>query len=182
MAKKKMTAEKIMLCGLFAALTAVLAQISIPIGLIPINFANVAVFLSAGILGGKLGAVSQIIYVLTGVIGLPVFSGFMGGIGRILGPTGGYIVAYIIVALVVGSILQRRCENSWMIMFTTMYTGWLIQYVLGTAWYCIQMETGVIAALSVCVLPFLAGDFAKTVVSIIAIKKIKKPLSKIMDK
>lgn len=177
---KKMTVEKIALCGLFAALTAVFAQISIPIGPVPISFANVAVFVSAGILGGKFGAICQLVYVLAGAVGMPVFAGFMGGAGRIAGPTGGFIIAYVIVAFVVGKIIEHSGKRSWKVMLVAMYIGWIIQYGMGTAWYCIVTGAGAAAALSVCVVPFLIGDLAKTVLSIIAVNRLRKPLSKLI--
>ena len=104
---KSITTKKIALCGLFAALTAVCAQISIPIGPVPINMAHLSVFMAAGILGSKYGALSQVVYLCLGAMGLPVFSGFMGGLGRLTGPTGGYIVGYVVTAFDVGFLFEK---------------------------------------------------------------------------
>ncbi|MDF2889402.1 MAG: biotin transporter BioY, partial [Lacrimispora sp.] len=104
---KNLKTKEITLCALFASLTAILSQITIPIGPVPINMAHLSVFLAAGLLGSRLGALSQLTFVLMGAAGLPVFSGFNGGLTRIAGPTGGYIISYVVSAYVIGWILER---------------------------------------------------------------------------
>lgn len=98
----------LVLCGLFAALTAICAYINIPLGFtpIPMNLAMLAVFLSGGILGKKYGTVSIIVYVLMGAAGLPVFAGFQSGLAVIVGPTGGFLAGYIAAAFIVGFSLD----------------------------------------------------------------------------
>ena len=96
----------LVITALFTALTAVFAQISIPIGPVPINFAIFGVFLAGGILGLKRGVISQLIFVLIGAVGVPVFSNFGGGIGKLMGPTGGYIIGYIVAALIIGLVFM----------------------------------------------------------------------------
>lgn len=166
----------IALCGLFAALTAIMAQISIPIGPVPISFIHVGIFIGAGILGGKYGTISQIIYVLTGLIGLPVFAGFTGGVGRIIGPTGGYILSYILMAFIVGVLTKKTQTYSYGYMLVVMSVAYILQYIIGTCWYCYVTKTDVIAGIMVCVVPFLLGDFIKALVSAIAIKKLRSSI------
>lgn len=98
----------LVLCGLFAALTAICAYINIPLGFtpIPMNLAMLAVFLAGGILGKKYGTVSITVYVLMGAAGLPVFAGFQSGIAVIVGPTGGFLAGYIATAFIVGFSLD----------------------------------------------------------------------------
>ena len=177
---KKITTRKIALCGLFAALTAVCAQISIPIGIVPINMAHASVFMAAGILGSRYGALSQIVYLCLGAMGLPVFSGFTGGISRLVGPTGGYIVGYILTAFVVGLLFERFGRKKLWILIVSMYIGWVVEYVIGTAWFCFVTGTGVIAALSACMFPFLPGDLAKTLVCALLIQKLYPPVMKLL--
>ena len=98
--------RSLILCALFAALTAVLSQIAIPIQPVPVNLATFSVFVAGGVLGAKRGAISQAAYVLLGVIGLPVFASFSGGMGILLGPTGGYIVGYVAAAWLVGALVR----------------------------------------------------------------------------
>lgn len=98
----------LVLCGLFAALTAICAYINIPLGFtpIPMNLAMLAVFLAGGILGRKYGTVSMIVYVLMGTAGLPVFAGFQSGPGVLAGPTGGFLAGYIAAAFIIGLIIE----------------------------------------------------------------------------
>ena len=95
------------LCGLFAAVTAICSWISIPLGFtpVPVNLGTLAVFLTGGLLGKKYGPISLIVYTLAGAVGLPVFSGFRGGLSVLAGPTGGYIIGYIVAALIIGLII-----------------------------------------------------------------------------
>ncbi len=166
------TTKTLILCAFFAALTAVLSQVAVPLGPVPTNLAHISVFLAAGLLGAKYGALSQLVYALIGAAGLPVFAGFMGGIGRILGPTGGYIIAYIITAFVAGFIIERFGRKSVKISFMAMYAGWIITYFFGTLWYTYVTQTNFMAALSVCVVPFLVGDCIKTILSAYLIKRL----------
>lgn len=98
----------LVLCGLFAALTAICSYINIPLGFtpIPMNLAMLAVFLSGGILGRKYGTVSMAVYVLMGAVGLPVFAGFQSGLGVVAGPTGGFLAGYIAAAFVIGAVIE----------------------------------------------------------------------------
>ena len=85
---------EITMTALMAAVTCILAPLSIPIGPVPISFTNLAIYLSLYLLGWKRGTISYLIYLLIGLIGLPVFSGFTGGVGKLAGPTGGYIIGF----------------------------------------------------------------------------------------
>ena len=99
----KQSTKNLVLCAMCAALTCVLAPISIPIGTVPISLATFAVMLSAAVLGPKLGVISQAVYLLLGCIGVPVFAGFSAGVNCIVGPTGGYLMGYLVLALVEGA-------------------------------------------------------------------------------
>ena len=92
---KKFTVKDMVLCALLAAMTGILSQIGIPIGEIPINLALFSVYLAGGLLGSYKGAVSMVVYVMMGAVGLPVFSNFRGGLSVLAGPTGGYILGYL---------------------------------------------------------------------------------------
>lgn len=96
------------LWGLFTALTAVASQIIIPLPFtpVPINLATLSVFLAGGLLGAKGGAISQLIYLLLGAVGVPVFAGFTGGPGIVAGPTGGYIIGYVLAAWAIGFLIN----------------------------------------------------------------------------
>lgn len=168
---KKTNTKKLALCGLFAALSAILSQIIIPIGPVPVNLTHISVFVAAGLLGARYGALSQLVFVALGAVGLPVFSGFNGGLARVVGPTGGYIIAYILTAFAVGFIIDRF-GKSVKVLIIAMYTGWIVTYIFGTLWYVNVTHTNFIAALLMCVVPFLLGDALKTVLSAFLIKRL----------
>ena len=177
----KMKTKYLTMCAIFAALSAVLSPISIPIGAVPINFIHISIFLAAGLLGAKYGTISQVVFVLLGTIGLPVFSGFRGGVGVIAGYTGGFIIGYIGCAFVTG-ILIDRFGTGMKVLIPAMYAGWLVTYALGIMWYVFVTNTGIFAAVSACVLPFLLGDFCKTMLSAVLIHRIRPILQKGAEK
>ena len=169
--------RSLILCALFAALTAVLSQIAIPIQPVPVNLATFSVFVAGGVLGAKRGAISQAVYVLLGVIGLPVFSSFSGGMGILFGPTGGYIVGYVAAAWLVG-LLSARCHGKAYWFALSMAGGLALCSLLGTAWYMVVAHTGLVESLLLCVVPFLPGDAAKIAVAALLVPVLRKTLSK----
>ncbi len=163
------------LIAIFAALTAVCSMISIPLPFtpVPINLATLSIFLAGGLLGEKDGAISQIIYVLLGAIGLPVFHSFTGGIGIIAGPTGGYIIGYILAAWIVGFVLKKTGRKlHW--NGIAMVLGLLGCYFLGTLWFMHLTATGLSSALMLCVVPFLLGDAIKIVIGAILVNRLHR--------
>lgn len=146
--------------ALFAALTAVFSQIAIPTPwLVPINLATCSVFLSGAILGARWGMASQLVYLTLGLCGLPVFSGFRGGAQALLGPTGGYLLGYVLTALVVGLFAERWTFHGGLVL--SMVCGLILCYALGTTWFMIVTASTLPHALTLCVLPFLPGDAVK---------------------
>ncbi|HEX3037699.1 MAG TPA: biotin transporter BioY [Oscillospiraceae bacterium] len=164
-------------CALFAALTAILSQVSIPIGPVPINLATLSVVIAGSVLGAKYGALSQFVYVLLGAAGLPVFAGFRGGIHAIVGPTGGYILGYIAAAWLVGQI-SRRFGGKIVYLIVSMAAGIALCYVLGTVWFMTVTKTGLWASLMLCVFPFLIGDAAKIAVAVALVPQLRKVFQK----
>jgi biotin transport system substrate-specific component len=154
-----MKTKKLILCALFAALTAVCSMISIPLPFtpVPINLATLSVFLAGGILGSKGGAISQLVYVALGAVGLPVFHSFTGGFGIIAGPTGGYLIGYIAGAWLIGFMTEKLGHGFYMNL-VSMTAGLAVCYTLGTIWFMRLTSTGLAAALMLCVVPFLIGD------------------------
>ncbi len=180
---KKTETKRLVLCGVCAALTCVLAPLSIPIPVsaVPISLATFAVLLSAALLGPKLGVISQAVYILLGCIGLPVFAGFSGGPGAIAGPTGGYIVGYLLLALVEGGIYYtlggrgRYLKKTGVLVFA-MIVGTAALYALGTVWFMAATHTPLAGALLACVVPFLPGDAAKIIVVALAVPQLERAL------
>lgn len=160
--------------AVMTAVTCILAPISISIGVVPISFTNLAIYLSLYLLGWKMGTVSVVVYLLIGMTGLPVFSGFSGGIAKLVGPTGGYLIGFIPMAIIAGLVIEKT--NNRFLHFAGLVAGTAVAYALGTAWYCVVMNSGVIAALSVCVFPFIPVDIAKMVIAIVLGSLLKSRL------
>lgn len=170
--------------ALFAALTAVCAWITIP-SVIPFTLQTFGIFLCLGLLGGRRGTVSVLIYILLGLVGLPVFSGFKGGIAAIVGPTGGYIIGFVCSALVYWLITKLTNEKLYM-QAVSFIIGLAVCYAFGTVWfvevYSAKVEPiGYAAALSMCVLPFIIPDLIKIGFALLLIRLVK-PKIKYFDK
>ena len=159
---------EITMTALMAAVTCILAPLSIPIGPVPISFTNLAIYLSLYLLGWKRGTISYLVYLLIGLVGVPVFSGFTGGIGKLAGPTGGYIIGFIAMAVIAGLVIDK-CHNRWLQLL-----GMAVCYAFGTAWFCISASYTVGAALTVCVIPFIPADLIKMVIAMLLGPEIKK--------
>lgn len=174
--KKSMTAVNLVMCALFAALTAICSQIQIPLPMVPINLALFSVHLCGAVLGAKFGTLSIIVYVLLGMVGLPVFSGFSGGVGVLFGKTGGYIIGYILDALIVGLILHK-----WGMSFAkccvAMAAGLFVCYLFGTIWFMAVTGIDLWMSLVYCVFPFLAGDAVKIVLAATLSRRIKSVIA-----
>lgn len=168
------------LCGLFASLTAVGAFLSIPLPFtpVPINLATIIVFLAGGLLDAKYGTLAMVTYTLLGLCGAPVFSGFASGPGVLLGPTGGYIVGYIICSLIIGLLLQHTPTPTFAKTVFAIMLGLFAIYALGTTWFMILTGNNLGSALTMCVLPFLIGDALKIILSAILIIKLKPRLKR----
>lgn len=146
--------------SLFTALIVVLAQISIPLpGGVPLTLQTLAVPLAGLVLGPKRGTISALLYVLLGAIGVPVFANFTGGLGIVLGVTGGFIVSFPIMALFAGFAGNKGVKNP--MLWIWLVLGALVNYAIGTVWFMIATGTGLGAALTACVLPFIPTAIIK---------------------
>lgn len=165
--------RNLVLCAMCAAITCILAPLSIPLaGGVPVSLATFAVMLSGVLLGGPLGALSQLIYVLLAAVGLPVLAGWTGGLGIVLGMTGGYIIGYIPCAWLTGLIYKKYGETAKkpvkiLFMILGMTAGNIVLYVIGTAWFMFITEMTLEASLAACVIPFIPGNIIKMAAVII---------------
>ena len=165
---------RLAMTALMTAVTCVLAPLSIPIGPVPISFTNLAIYLSLYLLGWKWGTVSYLAYLLLGAVGVPVFGGFTGGLGILLGSTGGYLAGFLPMALLAGWVIdhtENRC-----LQLAGMIAGTAVCYALGTAWFCFVGNTAPLAALGLCVFPFLPGDLGKMLLAMTAGPLIRRRL------
>lgn len=166
------------LCALFAALTAVAAQLSVPVGPVPVSLATLAVYLAGAVLGAGGGALSQAVYLLLGAAGLPVFAGFRGGAGVLAGPTGGYLAGYLACAWVVGALCGRFGRRP-LPLVLSMLLGTAACYFLGTAWFVHAAGKGLRESLALCVLPFLPGDAGKMAVTAVLAPRLSAALDRL---
>ena len=181
---KKLTTREMAYCALFAALTAVCSQIQIPLPLIPINLAIFAVVLCGGLLRPVCALLAVGVYVLLGLVGIPVFAGFKAGVGTLFGNTGGYIVGFLFTAIAVGVVSDYvRPKNDWAragILAVSMAVGIALCYAFGTVWFMYVYNAGaestvtLAGALSMCVLPYLLPDLVKIVCAAVLVAKFKR--------
>jgi biotin transport system substrate-specific component len=158
--------------SLFAALTAAGAYMFVPIGPVPIVLQNMFVFLAGLLLGSRWGLVSVAVYLLAGVCGLPVFAGGTGGIGRVAGPTGGFLLGYLPAVYLVGWIAERK-PGRMLLDAAAMLLGTAVLYACGVSW--LKMVTGMPFAKAVAVgmYPFLVGDGIKMVAAALIAKSVR---------
>ena len=157
-------------CALFAALMAVCAWICLPLGDTVFTLQTLAVFLCLGLLGGKRGSAAIAIYLLLGAAGMPVFSGFRGGIGTLAGVTGGYLWGFLAAALVY-RLLERFGKLSAMI------AGQLVCYLCGSLWFYLYAGGGFWLILVRCVLPYLLPDGVKIGLAYILTRRLSRHLT-----
>ena len=166
-----MKTRDIVLIGVFAAMICVFAPFSVPVGPIPVSLASFAVYIASA-LGAKKGCAAVGIYILIGALGLPVFSGFSGGISKIAGLTGGYIIGYMFCALLSGIIIERagNKKSAYPMAFII---GTAVLYAFGTAWFMIQSGNGLYESLLACVIPFLIGDAVKIAAASVVVYRLR---------
>ncbi len=163
--------------SLFAVLIAICAWISIP-ATVPFTLQTFAIFLAVGVLGGKRGTASVVLYLLLGVVGLPVFSGFRSGIAALTGPTGGYILGFVASAVLMWGI-EKTLGTKKSIRLLSMVLGLFVCYLFGTIWYMVVYSSvkgpvGITSVLLACVIPFIIPDFIKIGLAFVVTDQIKK--------
>ena len=174
MAESEVTAVKskyLALSALFSALTALCAWLSLPLGSVTFTLQSFSVTLCLLLLGGKWGTVSILVYLLLGAAGLPVFSGFRGGIGMLLGPTGGFLAGFLTMALLywlIISLFGEKCR------LFALIAGQLLCYICGTTWFAFSTGSGIPAALMLCVVPYLLPDGVKLTLSWLLAKRLRR--------
>ena len=161
--------------ALFAVMIAVCSWISIP-ATVPFTLQTFGVFLAVGVLGGKRGTLAVLVYLLLGIVGLPVFAGFSGGIGCLLGTTGGYIVGFLFSALVMWAMERFLGKKPW-VLALSMVLGLIVCYAFGTVWFMqvYAKTTGAIGlwtALGWCVFPYILPDLVKIVLAMVLCKRL----------
>ncbi len=187
--KTAIDTRRLTLCAVMAAVMCVLAPISVPIGPISITGGTLAIYLAACLLGGRWGAVTTLVYLLLGFVGLPVFSNYMGGAERLLGPTGGYLVGYLPMMLIAGGVVELTLARfrekgragaapTLVLQFLGMVLATTVLYAFGTAWYCVQAGVGLEKALAACVFPFIPFDLVKMAIALLVGVPVRRGLER----
>lgn len=163
--------------AVFAVIMAICSWISIPAA-VPFTLQTFGVFIAAGVLGGKRGTLSVLVFILLGAVGIPVFANFSGGIGVLAGPTGGYIIGFLFSALVMWAMEKLPGKKSIM-QIVSMVVGLVVCYAFGTAWFMVVYgkangPVGLVTALGWCVFPFIIPDLIKIALAYVLSRKLRK--------
>lgn len=188
-AKSKINTRQLTLCAVMAAVMCVIAPISLPIGPISVTGGTLTVYLTAYLLGPWRGLAATAVYLLAGFAGLPVFSNYMGGAGRLLGPTGGYLVGYLPMMLLAGLAAEYALRRfggqgkgeqilAMAFRFLGMVPATAVLYAFGTAWYCVQAGVDLQKALAACVFPFIPFDLIKIVLALLIGVPVRRRLER----
>ena len=177
---QKIKTKQMVLIALMTAATCVLGPLSIPLPFspVPISLTNFAIFLAIFVLGMKNGTISFIIYLLLGAVGVPVFSSFRGGLQVLAGPTGGYLIGFIFLALIMGFALDHF-DRKLVPTIIGMIIGMAVCYAFGTVWLAKLLSLSFKEGLMMGVIPYLAGDVAKIIIAAIVGPKLYGATQKI---
>lgn len=172
---QKINTKDMVRIALFAVVIAICSWLSIPAA-VPFTLQTFGIFLTVAVLGGKRGTMAVTLYLLMGIVGIPVFAGFTGGVGRLLGATGGYIVGFLLSAVVMWVMEKLLGKKQW-VLALSMVLGLIICYTFGTIWFIIvyARSTGPIGlwtALGWCVFPYIIPDMIKIVLALLLNKKL----------
>ncbi len=171
---KRIETRQLVYIALMAVLIAACAWITVPVGPVPFTLQTFGVFCALALLGGRNGTLAVLVYLALGAVGAPVFSGFSGGVGRIVGPTGGYMIGFVAAGLIYWAA-ERFFGKRTLVQAASMIAGNLASYVLGTAWFMAvyPSKPGFAAAVGMCVLPYVIPDLVKIVCALLLAKALK---------
>ena len=162
--------------ALFAVAIAICSWISVP-ATVPFTLQTFGVFLAAAVLGGKRGTLAVLVYLALGMAGVPVFAGFQGGMGCLLGSTGGYLIGFLFLALVMWAGERLSGGRRWALALS-MALGLLVCYAFGTAWFLVVYARnsgpiGLMTALGWCVFPYIIPDLVKLALAVFLSRRVK---------
>lgn len=181
--KPYFTTKRMALIGVMTAVTCILGPLSIPLPFspVPISFTNLAIYLAAYVLGMKACTISYLIYMLLGMVGIPVFSGFTAGVGKLQDRPAGYLVGFILMALIVGFFVRSFSGQSSPAYHVGMVLGLAICYIFGTVWLAGQLNMTFVAGLAVGVIPYLPGDAVKIIFTALIGPKLRREIYRLGD-
>ncbi len=171
-----MKTKDMTLIAVMAALICIAGPLSVAVGPVPLSLASFAVYMAGAVLGAKRGTIAVCLYLIIGLCGVPVFSGFSGGFPKLIGVTGGYLLGYIPCAFLtgLGADGTRIIRDNRVSLPVAMLMGTFVLYLIGTVWFMALTGSSLGSALSICVVPFLPGDGIK----ILAVSLLAVPVRK----
>lgn len=170
--------------ALMGAVVCILGPFVIPLGIIPLNFTGIGIYLAAFLIGGRKGAAVSFLYLLIGLIGFPVFSGFTSGPGKLLGPTGGYLLAYLPASYLTGKLCEiiypwdKKRKGTSICYFFVFTMGNLLLYICGSLWLSYSTNISMYEAVQLGVFPFLVTDGIKNMITVFLGRRIKRGIEK----
>lgn len=173
----KNNVQNLTITALMAAVLCIMGPIVIPIGMIPVSFANLAIYLTLILLDKKKACISISVYLMLGLVGIPVFSGFGAGAGKLFGPTGGYLIGYLALSFIGGNLLEKgKSQGNKRVINQIMAlgAGTIGLYIIGTVWLMYQSNLSMVTALSVGVFPFVILDIIKIILAVSIGNSVKK--------
>lgn len=181
MDRKRMLREMLEI-ALVTALLCILSPIALPIGPVPITLGVFAAYLAAFILGSKKAMMSYALYLLLGMAGLPVFSGYAGGIAKLLGPTGGYLLGMLFMTGITGFFVEHYAGKKNSMLLLGMLLSAVVNYIFGTTWLALQVNLTLAQALMAGVVPFLPADGVKLCLAFLVGLPLRKQLRRVKQK
>lgn len=179
----KITLRDMCYISLMAVMIAVCSWISLPLGAVPITFQTFGAAAALTILGGRRGTLSIAVYVVLGLIGIPVFAGFKGGAAVLFGMTGGYIFGFLLMGLCY-TLLTRFISDELPVRCAALGLGLLLCYAFGTIWFMVlytrtKGQISVLSALGMCVFPFIIPDIIKLAVAVLLARRVTPLIDRI---
>lgn len=171
------TTKRLVLIALITAITCILAPLAVPLPFspVPITLTNLVIMISVYLLDWRGATISYLVYLLLGLAGLPVFSGFAGGFGKLAGPTGGYLIGFIFMTLIAG-LAVAKFPTRRLPVILSLVTATAVTYAFGTFWLARQMNIGFLPALAIGVVPYIPGDLIKIIIALLLGPLLRKRL------
>lgn len=178
-ARTQLSVKQLSLAGLMTAIICILAPFALPIPVSPvqISLGTLAIYFVLTVLGLKLGTISVVVYILLGLAGLPVFAGFTGGAGKLLGPSGGFILGYIFMALICGFFIDKWGNNIFF-SFLGFLLGTAVLYLFGSLWLIYQTSVTLSQAILAYAVPYIPADLIKLILAMSLGRQVRKRLEK----
>lgn len=171
-------------CALMAAVMCILSPFALPVGPVPITLATLVLYFMIYIIGWKRSVIATAIYILLGLVGLPVFSGGNAGAGVIAGPTGGFIIGYIPMVIVMGILMEKHRGNTAkdrVFCMISMVIGTVVLYAVGLLWFMLMMQSSFAEAFAACCAPFIVNDLIKMALAMIFGPMLHSRLARFTD-